>query len=206
MRMKLDLLEDKLESFSKNEKIALSLFIPLMVFTLLYFFYITDALNQQSNNESALTKIDHDLHKYSQKLIVHKIQTVKQEILHVKSTLVEDKQKLTYLETELAKNNFLFLSQKDFTLFLNDLLSKSVKNNFLIDNINISQENSDFIGKLKYRKTVSIQGSGEFLDTIKFIRGVEENTMLMGIKNLNIETNGSTPHVSYEIKFYGVKR
>lgn len=206
MREKLDLLEEKLESLAKNEKIALAVFIPLAILTLLYFFYISDALDTQVSNENRLKKTDQELHKYSQKLIVHKIQAKKQQILRVKSSIVEDNQKLTYLETELMKNNFLFLSQKDFTYFLNNLLSKSVKNNFLIDDINISKDSGDFIGKLKYEKVVSVQGSGEFLDTIQFIREVEENKMLMEIKNLNIETNGSTPYVSYEIKFYGVKR
>ena len=206
MREKLDLLEEKLESLAKNEKIALAVFIPLAILTLLYFFYISDALDTQVSNKNRLTKTDQELHKYSQKLIVHKIQAKKQQILRIKSNIVEDNQKLTYLETELMKNNFLFLSQKDFTYFLNNLLSKSVKNNFLIDDINISKDSGDFIGKLKYEKVVSVQGSGEFLDTIQFIREVEENKMLMEIKNLNIETNGSTPYVSYEIKFYGVKR
>lgn len=206
MREKLDLLEEKLESLAKNEKIALAVFIPLAILTLLYFFYISDALDTQVSNKNRLTKTDQELHKYSQKLIVHKIQAKKQQILRIKSNIVEDNQKLTYLETELMKNNFLFLSQKDFTYFLNNLLSKSVKNNFLIDDINISKDSGDFIGKLKYEKVVSVQGSGEFLDTIRFIREVEENKMLMEIKNLNIETNGSTPYVSYEIKFYGVKR
>ena len=206
MREKLDLLEDKLESLAKNEKIALAVFIPLALFALLYFFYIADAIDQQSSNENRLRKTDHDLHKYSEKVVAHKIQAMKKQLLQAKSALVENKQKLTYLETELTKNNFLFLSQKDFTSFLSNLLSKSVKNNFLIDDINISKDDSDFIGKLKYKKVVNVKGSGEFLDTIKFIREVEESTMLMEIKNLNIETSGSTPQVSYEIKFYGVKR
>ncbi len=206
MRDKLDLVEEKLDSFSKTEKIALSIFTPLLVFTLFYFLYITNAFDQQESNERTLTKLDRNLHNHSKKLVIHKIQAMKQQLLYAKSAIVESKQKLTYLETELIKNNFSFLSQKDFTHFLNDLLTKSVKNNFLIENINIEKKNSDFIGRLKYKKMISVQGSGEFLNTLKFIREVEENSMLMEIKNLNIETNGSTPSVTYEIKFYGVKR
>ena len=206
MRDKLDLVEEKLDSFSKIEKIALSVFFPLMIFTLFYFLYISNVFDQRENNENTLTKLDYDLHKHSKKLVLHEIEAMKQKLLHVKSAIVKRKQKLTYFETELVKSNFLFLSQKHFTQFLNDLLSKSVENNFLIDTINIKKDNSDFIGRLKYKKVVSVQGSGEFLDTLKFIREVEENSMLMEIKNLNIETNGTTPHVTYEIKFYGVKQ
>ena len=206
MREQLDLMEEKLESFSKNEKIALAVFIPLITFTLFYFLYIPDALDQQANNEQALIKLDHDLHKYSQKLVLHKIQAMQQKLLHVKSSITDNEQKLTYLKTQLTKSNFLFLSQKDFTYFLNDLLTKSVKNNFLIDGINISKDDSDFIGKLKYKKTVTVSGSAEFLNTLKFIRAIEENSMLMQIKNLNMETNGSTPYITYDIKFYGIKR
>ena len=205
MREKLDLLEEKLESFSKNKKIALVVFIPLITFGLFYFFYISDSFEKRSSNETALMKLEHKLHKYSKKVVLRKIQKMKQQLLHAKSSIVENREKLIYLEAELRKNNFLFLSQKDFTHFLNDMLSKSVKNNFLIDNINISKDNGNFIGKLKYKKTVKVKGSGEFLNTLKFIREIEENSMLMQIQNLNIETNGSTPYVTYDIKFYGIK-
>ncbi len=206
MRDKLDLVEEKLDSFSKTEKIALSVFIPLLVFTLFYFLYITNAFDQRESNERTLTKLNHNLGNHSKKFVVHKIQVVKQQLLYVKSAIVESKQKLRYLEASLIKSNFSFLSQKDFTYFLNDLLTKSVENNFLIDTINMEKDNRAFVGRLKYKKTVIVQGSGEFLNTLKFIREVEKNSMLMEIKNLNIETNGTTPHVTYEIKFYGVKQ
>ncbi|ADN08500.1 hypothetical protein [Sulfurimonas autotrophica] len=206
MREKIDLFEEKFQSLNKNEKTALLIFIPFAVIILFYFLYISNAIDEKKSNDMKLTKINHDLNKYSVKKILNKIQSSKQEILQVKSKIAEDEQKLKYLDSALSKSHFLFLSQKDFNIFLNNLLAKSVKNNILLDDVNISKKDDDFIGKLKYKKNVKVTGHGEFLNVLSFIRKVEENSMLMQIKNLSIETDGTVPYVSYDINFYGIKK
>jgi Tfp pilus assembly protein PilO len=206
VREKIDLLEEKIQSLDKKKKIALALFLPFAIIGLFYFLYIPDAIDERQNNSVKLEKIQHDLAKHSVKRIGKKIQLLKHRILHVKSKIAQDEQKLKYLDAQLSKYNFLFISQKDFNTFLNDLLKKSVKNNFLLTDVVISKTDTKYIGKLKYKKLIQVHGSGEFLNTLKFIRGVEENEMLMQIENLNIETNGTTPFTTYDINFYGIKR
>jgi len=206
MRDKIDLLEDKIQALDKRGKIALLILIPCAIILLFYFLYIPDAIDKHQSNTVQITKLNHDLNKYSEKTFLHKIKLSKQKILNIKSKISADEQKLNYVDSQLSKNNFLFLSQKDFTLFLNNLLAKSVKNNFLLKNINISAKNIKYVGKLKYKKLIQISGSGEFLDTLKFIRETEENNMLLQIKDLNIETNGTTPYATYNIDFYGIKK
>lgn len=206
MRDKIDLLEDKIQTLDKKEKIALSILIPSTIMLLFYFLYVPDAINKHQSNINQITKLNHDLSKHSEKTLLHKIELSKQKILNIKSEISVNQQKLNYLDSQLSKNNFLFLSQKDFTLFLNNLLAKSLKNNFLLKDVSISAKNIKYIGKLKYKKLIQINGSGEFLNTLRFIREIEENNMLLQIKDLNIETNGTTPQVTYNINFYGIKK
>jgi len=206
MREKIDLLEDKVQAFSSKEKILLGVSIPIAIGLLFYFFYVTDAMEKQQKNSIKIAKIEHALTKHAKETLIRKIKISKKKILTLKSQIVTDSQKLHYLDAKLTHYKFLFLTQKNFTLFLNNLLEKSLKNNFLIQDLNISQENKKYIEKIKYKKLVNVNGSGEFLNTLKFIREVEENNILLEIKNLTIETNGTTPHITYTINFYGIEK
>jgi len=206
VRDKIDLLEDKIQTVDKKVKIALFISMPLAIILLFYFLYVPNAIDKHQSNITLIMKLNHDLNKHSEKILLHKIVLIKQKILNCKSKISTDEQKLNYLDAKLSKSSFLFLSQKDFTLFLNNLLAKSVKNNFLLEDVKIGTKNIKYIGKLQYRKLIQISGTGEFLDTLKFIREVEENNMLLQIKKLNIETDGTTPHVTYDIDFYGIKK
>ena len=206
MREQIDQLEEQTQALEKKGKIILALFIPLAVIGLFYYLYLIDAMDEHQNNIVKLKKLKNNSRKYSVKRIKIKIKKQKQKNLHINSNITENEQKVIYFDTQLRNKNFLFISPKDFNIFLNDLLYKSVKNNFLLTDVNISKKDSSYIGKLKYKKIIHISGSGEFLNTLRFIRGIEENHMLMQIVKLNIETNGMTPFTTFDINFYGIKR
>jgi len=206
MRDQIDLLEDKIQALGKKEQILLAVALPLITILLFYYFYVADAIDKRQNNENHIIKIEKKLKEHSEKILFRKIKLAKQKNLTIKSQIATDLQKLNYLNTKLSRNNFLFLTQKDFTHFLNNLLEKSVKNSFLLNDIKISKQNKKYIEKIKYKKLVQISGSGEFLHTLKFIREVENSNMLFQITNLIIETNGTTPHTTYDINFYGIQQ
>jgi len=206
MREQIEQLEDKIQALSKKEKILLAVAIPLVIMLLFYFLYVTDAIEQQQSNKNHIAKLDHNLKKHATQTLIRKIQASKQKILTLKSKIVTDSQHLNYLNAKLAQKDFLSLSQKDFNYFLNNLLEKSVRNNFLINDLTISTKDKKYIEKIKYKRLVSVSGSSEFLNAIKFIREVEENSMLFEIRDLNIETNGTMPRVTYNIDFYGIEK
>jgi len=206
MREQLDIFEDKIQELGKKEQILIAIALPIITLLLFYYLYITDAIERQQNNKIQIAKITHKLKKHSQKILLHKIEVSKKRNLTLKSQIATDTQKLNYLDVKLSEKNFLFLSQQDFTHFLNDLLEKSLKNNFLVSNIAISEQNKKYIEKIKYKKSVQITGSGEFLNTLKFIRAFEESNMLFQIKNLTIETNGTMPYTTCDINFYGIEK
>ncbi|SFV68926.1 hypothetical protein MNB_SM-6-1076 [hydrothermal vent metagenome] len=206
MREKIDLLEDKLQSLGIKEKLLIAALIPFTVLLLFYFFYITDAIEKHQNNAIEIAKLNHNLKKHAKETLERKIKLSKKKIVTLKSQIATDAQNLRYLNTKLAQKNFLFLSQKNFTHFLNNLLEKSVKNNFLIQDLKISEQNKNYIEKIKYKRLVTISGSSEFLHTLKFLRAIEETNMLLEIKDLNIETNGTVPYITYNINFYGIEK
>jgi len=206
VRDKIDLLEDKLEALGKKEKIVLFIAILFGVVLLFYYFYVADATDKYQNNIRQITKLDRDIKKYSKKTVLHKILAMKRKILDTKSKISNDEQKLNYLNTKILQNNFLLLSKKDFTLFLNNLLKKSIKNDVLLQDVSIDKKDTKYIGKLKCKKIVQVDGYGNFLNTIKFIREIEEVKMMLQVKNLNIETNGTIPHTTFNILFYGIEK
>jgi len=206
VREKLDLAEAKLESYDKKEKVVLFVAIVFGMLGLFYYFYVADAIKRYQDNTNQISKLERDMRKYSQKVFLYKVLSEKRKVLKAKEKIFAGKQELNDLNTKILKTNLLFLSKKDFTLFLNNLLKKSVDNNFLINDVSIDNNDTKYIGMLKCKKIVQVSGNGSFANTIKLIREIEETKMMLQIKNLNIESKDASTHVKFDINFYGIEK
>ena len=72
-----------------------------------------------------------------------------------------------------------------------------------LDKIVIMDTDIPFLGKIKQQKELVIEGESNFLPLVRFIRSIEDHTMLLQIANLYVETNGSVPIFTFDVKLYG---
>jgi len=205
MRALLDQLEEKLLDLDQRKQILLLLLIPLVMFALFYYLYVDGALQELESKRAKIAALQKDLHKNSPREYLNKIRQKKKAILQAKTDLDRQKQQYMLYGVKLKKMKFLFVDSKDFNIFLESLLRTSLESNFTLDDLVISDIDKKFQGMLRIRKHIDLKGSGEFLNTLHFIRGIESSGILMSINNIVVTTDGLLPKTTLSIDFYGVQ-
>ncbi len=206
MRDYLDRFEELLEQTpSSKKRMALVGGIALL-FILFYFFYVVDALERYQSTQEEIEKTRKSVARNSPKRYLAKVVQEKRKLLENKAKLDSKKMELLAIESRFRQNRFLLSDMKDFNLFLESLLGRSVLHDIDIENLVIDESQSDFVGKLKKIRSVDIDAKGRFLDVVSFLRSIERTKILMLVNDLSIETNGSVPRVDIHIDFYGAKQ
>ncbi|WP_187647364.1 hypothetical protein [Nitrosophilus labii] len=199
-------LEEKIKEQEPRKRVFILLIILFLVLFTIYFFLIEPIIEEINQKQETLAALEQKISKNSPKKMQSKIFLKKKEIFKNENLKEELNLKLLLLKSRFDKIRFLFVNDKDFNRFLNSLLKESVNKNILIKDIKILDKEEPFIGKLYVKKAISVEGKGRFLNIISFVRGLESNKMLMSIKELIIETEGSLPKFSFNIDFYGVRK
>jgi hypothetical protein len=205
MRELLDSLEEQLQPLDKNKKILLGVGVVVVIFTAFYFLYISGAVSDIDKKKVEIAQLDKKIEKKSPRHYFKKIETMKKRNLEKKTDLKKEQQNLFLLQNELERKKVLFVNKKGFNKFLEIVLKSSLKHSFNISDLTIENfEHKPYIGKLAIKKEVVLKGNAYFLNSLAFIRDLEDNAILLSIKNFNIEINGTVPSNNITIEFYGV--
>jgi HPt (histidine-containing phosphotransfer) domain-containing protein len=204
MREQIEEIEEQLLDLDTNKLWALFILTPLFIFGAFYYFLLDDKLVELEDKRGEIASLDKAIVKSSPRIYFKKIKQMSKKIRQTKTDIDLQKSKEFALEGRLKKLRFLFSDEKDFNIFLESLLKKSVADNFTIHSLSINDEDKTYVGMLHVKKSVILQGEGNFINTLLFVRNVENNKMLISIKKLNLETNGTLPQTNLLIEFYGV--
>lgn len=200
---------DKLEQLISEQDIkkVYALFLLILVLTLfaIYYFFIEPEIESLSQKQASILSLEKKIQSNSLKTVQNRLKVKKREVLKNKNILEKTKLKILSIKTKLIVMHLSFVDPVVFSNFLNYMLKKSVADNLLIENLTIDDQKKDFLGKIYIKKEIFIEGSGKFLNIIKFAREVEGEKILFNIRDFNIETYGSLPKFSFKIDFYGVK-
>ncbi len=205
MREYLDILEDLI--LQENRKKVFAIFflaILFLIISTMSYFFIHPKIEEISKKQEDLRALEKKILKNSTDTIQSKIVLRKKEILKNQSKKENLKLQILALQSKLENINS-FIDSMNFSTFLDYLLKNSIKQSVLLNNIKIEDKQKPFVDKLYIKKSLSVNGSGRFLNIIKFARALESKKMLFNLEKFNIETNGSMPNFSFEINFYGVK-
>ena len=205
MREYLDILEDLILQEDRKKVFAIFFVILLSAISAVSYFFIYPKIEEILKKKEDLTALEKKILKNSPNTIQSKIALKKKEILKNQSKKENLKLQMLALQSKLENINFSFINPINFSTFLDYLLKNSIKHNLLINSIKIEDKQKPFIGKLYVKKSLSVNGSGRFLNIIKFARVLESKKMLFNLEKFNIETNGSMPNFSFKIDFYGVR-
>ncbi|QOP42906.1 hypothetical protein FJR45_02650 [Sulfurimonas sediminis] len=198
---------EEIENLDSRKKTGIYIAIPLILFALFYFLFLSSALDEFDANQKKTEALQKELKKPTLRLLSEKTVRLKKEIVKNKTAIERDREQLNYFQHKLDSKSFLFISKKSISLFLDKLLDNSLHKGVLIQAITLHNENKPYIGNLKLKKVIDVNASGRFLNELSFLRSVEKSTMLIKVENLHIflqETN--QPLFSFEVKFYGVEK
>ena len=206
MREKLDELEEIFESLETKQYIALYVGIFAFLGVAWFYFYFDDAQTNLALKEQKIAQYKTKIQKINFRSINKKILDKKSNILKEKSHIAQLKSKIYHMDQKLRAERFLSVTQKGVATFVDRMLESSLKQNLLIQNIEIKDYNATYIGILKGQREMSVVAQGDFLNIVHFLRSLEESVMLMGLSSVVIETNGTVPVVETNIKFYGIQK
>ncbi len=198
---------EEIENLDSRTKTGIYIAIPLVLFTLFYFLFLSSTLDEFDTNRKKTDALQKELNKPTLRLVSAKIVRLKKEIVKNKTAIEQDREQLHFFQHKLDSKSFLFISKKSISLFLDKLLDNSLNKGVLIQAITLHNENKPYIGNLKLKKVIDVNASGRFLNELSFLRSVEKSTMLIKVENLHIflqETD--KPLFSFEVKFYGVEK
>jgi hypothetical protein len=206
MREKLDELEEIFESLETKQYIALYVGIFAFLGVAWFYFYFDDAQTNLALKEQKIAQYKTKIQKINFRSINKKILDKKSNILKEKSHIAQLKSKIYHMDQKLRAERFLSVTQKGVATFVDRMLESSLKQNLLIQNIEIKDYNATYIGILKGQREMSVVAQGDFLNIVHFLRSLEESVMLMGLSSVVIETNGTVPVVETNIRFYGIQK
>ena len=204
------LLRDKfeeIEGLNFRNKTGIYFAIPFVLLAVFYFLFLSSALDEYDTNLKKMASLQKELKKPTLRLVSAKINRLKKELVENATEIDKAREELNFLQHKLDSKSFLFVSKKSISLFLNSILDNSLKKGVLIQTITLHNGNAPYIGNLKLKKVIDVNASGRFLNELSLLRSVEKSPMLIKVENLHVVLQETDlPHLSFEVKFYGVKR
>ena len=205
IREGIEILEAKLEGIERGKVLMLFVLTLLLVGYLFYLLLLDPAMEELRDLDAQRTQLQGKLLKNSPKRLEHKILGLKKELLTLRSERERLKERKLLLLSKLSKERYRLLGPESLSSFLDSLLAASVKKRILLHSVTLSDEDEPFLGLLRSKKSLDINGSAPFLDLVSFVRSIEDQKLLLRIDSLHIETNGSVPAFDLHIKLYGAK-
>jgi len=196
-------LQDRLDALGKREKIFIWLIVVGGLVVGGYYFLIDPKIEELSQNEATVAELSSKLLKQSPARYKKAIEIQKKKIVKLQTKLSTLKERYYAMVGDM-KNGVQCYSQEGFTKLLEDLLKSSFEHRIDLNGVLIEDGTKPFFRALKVVKELDVNGSGEFLQIVRFIRSIEDHPMLMEVRDLQMETNGSKPRFSTHIEFYGV--
>ena len=203
MREWWDRAEEYIETL--DQKYIFLIVITIIAFFSLGFWYFAfEPVKQElSNTQQAIDKTIQKIQKLSKSTIASKIQQTKREIAQINQEIERLKSQRYRLLLQLQKENYKLLNKRNFYQFLTKALDRSVKYNVTLDKLELIPLHKQFVGDLYIAQKMNIEGSGRFLDIVKWLRSMEDERLLLKVDRFHVELQDNSPIFSLSILFYG---
>lgn len=198
-------LDEQLAQYSKTQKILLILFLFGGILFMSYYFFIDDELQTLESKKQEVATIQKKMKKYRSKIIERKIFKIKKELVALNSkidTLTQNKYKLI---KELNQKRVILFDKDSFARFLQDILADSKKRNLTLQKIDIHKTNKKLIGKIVQIRELVVEGYGDFLNVVHYLRDIESKKMLFKIANLAMTMQEEGLFFGFHLKLYGAQ-
>ncbi len=202
----LDIYEQKLQLLPKSYRWMMLGSLVVIVIVGGYFGLIEKKLRQLESKKEHLALLERSIYKQSPRYLEAKIAQLQRQLVQLRTHIEALRSQRNFLLGKLRERRVLFLSPKNFSKLLEKILSASYRYGLELEEIAIDEVQKPFWGNIFEKKVVDINGTGEFLALVRFLRGIEASKLLLKIERLHIETNGTIPSFFFRLKLYGASR
>jgi lipopolysaccharide export LptBFGC system permease protein LptF len=214
-------LEDKLEELDayfapkkESEKWLIILGIAGMITYLAYEYFLpyTEQLHKKSEvKKKAIEKSIKDNTIYLNSITVngdkdYYVKKYTRDIEHKKKRIVTQKEKITFIDSNLNKLSDMLFNQKNWSIFLNSITSKAEMQN--VDLSYIRNSYVDTKGSFGHVLEVGVGCKGDYKSIVKFMNELEQNVLVTDIygTQLSMDENSSKIVADINISVWGINR
>lgn len=201
---KLEPLNNYLETQPPKQRIMLYVALVIGIFVIAYFFYISDLSTELSDTEDVYLQKRSELKVLQRKTDIKKLKIIRKNIKKTKEAIQQKKIDIQEKTEKLNTSSVFLIDDSKFAIFLEDTLLKSKNLNVKLSQVSIDDLALPYIGILDIKKQITINGSGKFLDILRFLRFIEEQKILLKLQFLQIKNTKESiknKNVEFEARF-----
>lgn len=212
-------IEDKLEELDayfapkkENEKWVIILAVAGIIAYLAYAYllpYTEEMYNKSERDKKGIQKSIAEHNTYLNSITVSGdrefyVKKFDQDIKNRKLTIVNTKEKITFIDSNLAKLSGMLFNQKSWSIFLNSITEKAIAHDVSIQYI--SNKYVDNNGSFGYVLEIAVGCKGEYKSIVKFINEIEQNRLVTDIYGTKffLDSNSSDIIADINISVWGI--
>ena len=205
-------IEDKLEELDtyfapkkESEKWLLIVGVAGIIAYLAYAYllpYTEDLYNKSERTKKGLQKniVEHNTYLNSITVSGDREFYVKkfdQDIKNKKQAIVDTKEKITFIDGNLAKLSGMLFNQKSWSKFLNSITEKAIAHDVSIQYITNNYVDSN--GSFGYVLEIAVGCRGEYKGIVNFINEIEQNRLVTDIYGTKFAVDTKTSDIIADI-------
>ena len=212
-------IEDKLEELDayfapkkENEKWLLILGVAGIIAYLAYAFllpYTQDMYNKSERNKKSIQKQIADHTTYLNSITVngdrdYYVKKFDQDIKSKKAQIVNTKEKIVFIDKNLAKLSGMLFNQKSWSKFLNSITEKALMHDVAIRYI--SNNYVDNNGSFGFVLEIAVGCKGSYKGIVSFVNEIEQNRLVTDVygSKFALDTNSSDIIADINISVWGI--
>jgi len=212
-------IEDKLEELDtyfapkkESEKWLFILGIAGFIAYLAYAYllpYTEDKYNKSERNKKSVQKQIADHQTYLNSITVNGDRDFykkqfDRDIVTKKKTVIQTKEKILFIDTNLAKLSGMLFNQKSWSKFLNSITEKALTHDVSIEYI--TNKYVDNNGSFGYVLEIAVGCKGKYKGIVNFINEIEQNRLVTDIYGTKfaLDSNSSDIIADINISVWGI--
>jgi hypothetical protein len=171
--------------------------------------YTEDMYNKSERSKKAIQKSIAENNTYLNSITVsgdreYYVKKFDQDIRNKKQIIVDTKEKITFIDGNLAKLSGMLFNQKSWSKFLNSITQKAIAHDVSIQYI--SNKYVDNNGSFGYVLEIAVGCKGEYKGIVNFINEIEQNRLVTDIYGTKfaVDTNSSQIIADINISVWGI--
>lgn len=198
--------EKQLESFSAAKRLVVVMGAAIMIVAIGWYMWIAPLNEEIEISSIRCDQLQQQIARVDLRRISSKLEQVKRERLKLQEELIDADAAKRYLQSRAKSLHFIWFEQKSFLEMLDRVLKRSVDLGLRIDLIESVDDNEEVSPLIEKKKSVHIEGEGQFPDIVKLVQYIESFNALLKVENIKVWLNekGETLF-SIELFSYGAK-
>ena len=196
--------ENYLDNVDKKQRYLIYLMIfGLMIYVFIYI--MMPRLDEQKNLENNIEQLQTQLIQNAPKKFKNTLALKEKKLLQLRTEKEAKQEKINLLVSGLYQLKFALFDDKKWAKNITEILQNSLKRNPQIDYIKSSNvQNQNIKDILQKKKTLEIQGSGDYIDIVAFISYIDNLDTLLQFTKTDIFLKDNQVNFKLNIDLYGI--